>query len=244
MRIFTPLLQSRQRISLSLAEVRDKMTEWKRSSFVQNPSEAIRTMMTLIKNQTAKNQTAIVLAAILSCVFAGDGWAQSGSNSGYGSTLVRNIQNTNNASRFSSSHLQNRVKSQSVLRPGVTGINRKNFLGSSSSSLTRPSKPFSGVSQGPTVSPYLALSSLQSSGSDYQTIIRPQQQKQRENQRAQAFAIRRQHQLNQTAARAPYSATGDANSAPTGHAAVFQSLGSYQNTGNYFQPPSRPKQQR
>ena len=198
-------------------------------------------MMTAIKNPI-KNPSAIALALLFCLVFVSDGWAQSATNSSYGSTVVRNLQSTNSASRFSTKNIQNRLMNQSVVRPGITGINRKNFLGSSSSVFSQPTKPFAGVSRGPTVSPYLALSSLRSSGSDYQTIIRPQQQKQRENQRAQAFAIRRQHQLNQTAARAPYSATGDANSAPTGHAAVFQSLGSYQNTGNYFQPPTRPKQ--
>ncbi|NOZ40521.1 MAG: hypothetical protein GXP24_09880 [Planctomycetes bacterium] len=115
-------------------------------------------------------------------------------------------------------------------------------MSTSSSSLTLRKKPFSSISRGPSVSPYLALSAPRAAASDYQTIIRPQQRKQRENQRQQAFAIRRLQQLNKMAARAPYSATGDENRAPTGHAAVFQSLGSYQNTGNYFPPPSRPKQ--
>ncbi len=181
-----------------------------------------------------------VLTVVLCMAFAGNVWAQGG----YGSALVNTVQNRNSTSYFSSSQNQNRLMSRSVVRPGVSGINRKNFLSTSSSSLSQRSKPFSSVTRGPTVSPYLALSSLNSTGSDYQSIIRPQQQKQRENQRQQAYAIQRQKQLNQTAARAPYSRTGDENRAPTGHAAVFQSLGSFQNTGNYFQPPSPPKQRR
>ncbi len=197
--------------------------------------------MTTIKKTPIKKLCIAVLAVGFGCVCVRDGQAQSGTNSSYGSTLVKNLQSSNSASQFSSSRIQSRLMSQSVARPGITGINRKNFLGSSSSSFSQRSKPFSSISRGPTVSPYLALSGLRSSASDYQSIIRPQQRKQRENQQQQAYTIRRQRQLNQMAARAPYSATGDANSAPTGHAAVFQSLGSYQNTGNYFPPPSQPK---
>ena len=189
---------------------------------------------------TIKKLIAAVLTTVLCFASTGNVWAQGG----YGSSLVKSAQYRNGSSRFAPSQIQTRLMNRSAARPGIQGINQKNFLNSSSSALSQRSKPFSSVTRGPTVSPYLSLSSLNSTGSDYQSIIRPQQQKQRENQRQQAFAIRRQKQLNQTAARAPYSRTGDENSAPTGHAAVFQSLGSFQNTGNYFQPPSPPKQRR
>lgn len=186
-----------------------------------------------------KSLNVAVLSALLLSLFACEGWAQSG---GYSDALLAGLKGRTNASRFSVAGIEGRLMNRSALRPGVAGINLRSFLGTGPSTLTQRKKPFSSISRGPSVSPYLALSAPRAAASDYQTIIRPQQRKQRENQRQQAFAIRRLQQLNKMAARAPYSATGDENRAPTGHAAVFQSLGSYQNTGNYFPPPSRPKQ--
>ncbi len=193
---------------------------------------------------TIKKLSFLALATILACAFATESWAQSATSStGFGATALANIRNRSTGNgAFTTEGIQTRLRNRSAARPGVQGINQKNFLGTGSTPLSRASKPFSTVTRGPAVSPYLALSSRGASGSSYQSIIRPQQRKQRESQKQQAFAIRRQHQLNQAAARAPYSTTGDENSAPTGHAAVFQSLGSFQNTGGYFPPPSRPKQ--
>ncbi len=174
-------------------------------------------------------------------LFTGEGWAQSG---GYSDALLSGFKNRTSGSRFTATGIQNRLSNRSAVRPGVAGINQRNFLSTGSSPLTQLSKPFSSITRGPSVSPYLSLSSRGASASSYQSIIRPQQRKQRENQRQQAFAIQRQRKLNQLAARAPYSATGDESQAPTGHAAVFQSLGSFQNTGNYYPPPSSPKRKR
>ena len=163
--------------------------------------------------------------------------------SGFAAAALSNLRNRNSAGQFSVEAIQNSVRAQNVRGVGTVGVNQRNFLGSTSSSLSQRSKPFSGISQGPTVSPYLALSAPRASASDYYNIVRPQQQRQRQEQQSQLQSIRRTRQLNQMAARAPYSTTGDATQAPTGHAAVFQSLGSYQNTGGYFPPPSPPKRQ-
>jgi len=183
------------------------------------------------------------LSAALLCVLSVDGWSQSATkNSGFGTSQVTRFQNRNSASRFSASSIQNNIINRSVSNVGIQGVNRRNFLGTSSSLLSQKPKPFSSVTRGPTVSPYLALSAPRASASDYYSVIRPQQQQRQQNQRQQAFALQNQRRLNQLAARAPFATTGDANSAPTGHAAVFQSLGSYQQTGNYFPPPSPPKQ--
>jgi len=189
---------------------------------------------------TSKNLCVAALFAILLGVIAVEGWAQSGGK-GFGSTSVDRLIRNNSASRFSVGNVQRTLRNRSAAIVGTPGVNQRNFLGASSGLLSQRAKPFNSVTRGPTVSPYLALSAPRAAASDYQRIIRPQQQQQRENQRQQAFAIQRQRQLNKTAARAPYSTTGDENRAPTGHAAVFQSLGSFQNTGRYFPPPSPPK---
>lgn len=183
------------------------------------------------------------IAVVLVGVFANEGYTQSTSK-GYGQALTSNFISNNSATKFSSQRLQNSIRRRSITSVGVGGVNSRNFLDNSASPLTRPTKPFSGATSRPTVSPYLALSGPRATASDYYNVVRPQQNLQRQNQRQQAFAIRRQQKLNQMAARAPYSVTGDETRMGTGHAAVFQSLGSFQNTGGYFPPPSQPKRRR
>jgi len=172
--------------------------------------------------------------------FAANAWAQAG---GFGGTAVTRFQRANSSAQYSATATRNRVLQSSVGQVGVAGVNRRSFLSTDKTLLTQKSKPFSSVSRSPSVSPYLALSAPLATATDYYNVVRPQQQ-QRDQQRQTSYSIQRTHKLNQMAARGPYSTTGDQNSAPTGHAAVFQSLGSFQNTGNYFPPPSRPKQQR
>ena len=192
--------------------------------------------------KTFKQLSLLTLSTFLCGALATHGFAQSNA-SGFADATLKNLQSANSASRFSVERIQNNVINQGVPLVGTLGVNQRNFLGNpSSSTLNQRSKPFSGISQGPTVSPYLALSAPRASASDYYNVIRPRQQQQQQNRQSQIQAIRRGRQLNQMAARAPYSTTGDENQAPTGHVAVFQSLGSYQNTGGYFPPPSPPKQ--
>lgn len=184
------------------------------------------------------------VAALVACVgltLASEGYAQSGTK-GFGTTQADLLRQQNSASRFTSQNIRTSLMSRATPTVGVAGVNQRNFLSSSSGNSVLRSKPFSGVSRGPTVSPYLALSAPRASASDYYNVIRPQQQQRSNNQRQQMRQLQQQRRLNQLAARAPFSTTGDENRAPTGHAAVFQSLGSFQNTGGYFPPPSRPKQ--
>ena len=183
------------------------------------------------------------LSLFLCVALAVDAYAQS-ETKGFAGAALSNIRAANDASRFSIGSIQSNLNNASVNLVGVQGVNQRNFLGASSSttsSLNRRAKPFSGISQGPSVSPYLALSAPRASASDYYNVIRPQQQRQQQNRQSQLQSIQRNRQLNRMAARAPYSMRGDETQAPTGHVAVFQSLGSYQNTGGYFPPPSPPK---
>lgn len=206
-------------------------------------------MIRIFNRRSARALTSVLMGSFLYCSLAGNGCAQFSTKAenqleseGFGAAQVSRFKVRAGASQYSVSNIQNRLSRQSVSAAGVRGVNQRNFLSATTNTLSRPSKPFSGVKQGPTISPFLALSSPRASASDYQTLIRPQQRARRENDREQAYALQRRRSLNQMAARAPFSTTGDDQRAPTGHAAVFQSLGSYQNTGNYFPPPSQPKQ--
>lgn len=161
--------------------------------------------------------------------------AQSGTKS-YGTHLMQRQVSINSASQFSTSKIEQRLRNRSVRR----AYNPASSLGS-----YRPpassSKPFSSISRGPSVTPYLALSNSFNQVSDYYNIVRPQrqqqtanQQQQRVNQQLQRQHLANQRRLNELAAQGPYNPRGDENSAPTGHAAVFQNLGTYLNTGGYF----------
>ncbi len=186
------------------------------------------------------NLPVVALSVIASLVYADLSRAQSDFK-GFGTQTTENLIRRNSAERYSTKFVQNTVLSQSFANVGVPGVNQRNFLGNSGAVATQRSKPFSSLSRGPSVSPYLALSAPRAAAADYYNVIRPQQQQRRENSAQQRQALQQQRRLNQLAARAPFSTTGDESRAPTGHVAVFQSLGSYQNTGGYFPPPSQPK---
>ncbi len=183
---------------------------------------------------------AIVTLSVIAClVYADLNWAQSGFK-GFGTQSTENLIRNNSAERFSTRFQQNQVLNRSIGFIGTPGVNQRNFLGSTGGAGQR-TKPFSSLSRGPSVSPYLALSAPRAAAADYYNVIRPQQQQRREDAARQRQTLQQQRRLNQLAARAPFSTTGDETKAPTGHVAVFQSLGSYQNTGGYFPPPSQPK---
>jgi len=159
--------------------------------------------------------------------------AQSNSKN-YGSRRARELSSSNNSSQFSSSGIQRRLRGLSVRRDRFAKPN----LGPSRSLSSNPSsKPFSTISRSPTVTPYLALNNSFNQVSDYYNIVRPQQEQRRVNQQMQRQHETSRRRLNQLAAQGPYSRTGNENAAPTGHAAVFQSLGTYLNTGGYYAGP-------
>ncbi len=155
--------------------------------------------------------------------------------SGYTSTQLRSYQNQNSASNYSADTIRQRLLSRSVTNAGVSGVNRRSYL--SSTGPSRKTKPFSSLKRGPTVSPYLSLSGSLNGVSDYYNVVRPQQQRRRENELQQRQYLINEKRLNQIAAQGPYSIQGDQELAPTGHAAVHQyTEGSFQNTGNFFPP--------
>jgi len=182
---------------------------------------------------------AIVLSSTIGLVLTShSALAQSGTKS-YGSNRISELTNRTGASRFSSKFIRDQLTASSVTRVRAAGSNLGAYKPTSSSF---NSKPFSSISRKPTVSPYLALNNSFNQVSDYYNIVRPQREQQQVNQQLQRQNQANQRRLNQMAAKGPYSTRGDENSAPTGHTAVFQSLGTYLNTGGYFSgsPVPRP----
>ena len=107
-----------------------------------------------------------------------------------------------------------------------TGSARLN-LGLSSA---RGNKPFSDVNSRPTVSPYLNLfrDDFQGGGDfNYQTLVRPQLQQQRFNQRFQDEAQAISRRVQQISAQPAYSPQGSRSQYPTGHQTVFGYYGRF-----------------
>lgn len=183
------------------------------------------------------------LAVVAVSVFCLLGQVAEAQPKGYADTLLNNIQSRNSVSQFSTGRITQQIRNQSVPTAGVGGVNRQNFIGRGSSPLGGPaSKPFSTLDRGPTVSPYLTLSNPFSTPSDFYNIVRPQQEQRRVNDQLLRQQYAQSRRLNQMAAQGPFQITGNENAAPTGHGVARMEFGAFMNTGNFFPPPTAPKE--
>jgi len=92
------------------------------------------------------------------------------------------------------------------------------------------SKPFSGYSPSPTVSPWLNLFREDFGGNsdlNYQTLVRPQLQQQQFNQQMQREAFESSRRLQALAASSAYNIQGSTTQPPTGHQSAFMYYGRY-----------------
>jgi hypothetical protein len=119
---------------------------------------------------------------------------------------------------------------------GMSGAGRIGLgLGTSYSG----SKPFTGFSQGPTVSPYLNLFRVDQNGFqgfNYSTLVQPQLQQQQVNRQQERQIQQTSGRLQAIAAQAAFNVQGSKESFPTGHQTAFQYLGHY-----YPQPRQQQK---
>jgi hypothetical protein len=102
------------------------------------------------------------------------------------------------------------------------------------------SKPFSGFSQGPTISPYLNLFRTDLSGNtglNYSTLVQPQLQQQQLNQQQQREDQQLSRRLQAIAAQPAFNPQGSKEEYPTGHQTVFQYY-------DHYYPASRPHQKK
>ena len=92
------------------------------------------------------------------------------------------------------------------------------------------SKPFSGFTPDPTVSPYLNLfrEDLEGGGDlNYNTLVRPMLQQQQVNQQVQRQAVEFQRKLQGIAAQSDFNPQGAKDIYPTGHQTAFRYFGHY-----------------
>jgi hypothetical protein len=102
------------------------------------------------------------------------------------------------------------------------------------------SKPFTGFSQGPTVSPYLNLFRVDQNGFqgfNYSTLVAPELRQQQINQQQQQQNTQTTRRLQAISAQADYNIQGSKEEFPTGHQTVFQYMG-------HYYPQQRPHQKK
>jgi hypothetical protein len=101
-------------------------------------------------------------------------------------------------------------------------------------------KPFSNISQGPAVSPYLNLFRQDISGNNllnYNTLVEPQLRQQQLNQQQQQQNQQTTRRIQAISAQSDYNVQGSKEEYPTGHQTVFQY------NGHYY-PAARPHQKK
>ncbi|HEX5470439.1 MAG TPA: hypothetical protein VFW73_01055 [Lacipirellulaceae bacterium] len=119
-----------------------------------------------------------------------------------------------NAQQLTTESLQQPVNSPGAGRIGLG-------LGTSESG----GKPFSGFSQGPTISPYLNLFRNDLSGNtglNYSTLVQPLLQQEQVNRQQQREDMQLSRRLQSITAQPAFNPQGSKQEYPTGHQTVFQ----------------------
>ena len=136
--------------------------------------------------------------------------------------------------------LRNAQQSMQQSYAPPTGMPSASRIGLGNTTSYSGSKPFSGFSQGPAVSPYLNLFRTDLNGNNafnYNTLVEPQLRQQQLNQQQQQANTQTSYRLQAISAKADYNVEGSKENYPTGHQTVFQY------TGHYF-PPQRGYQKK
>jgi hypothetical protein len=167
----------------------------------------------------------LLAAMTFLAALAGTSQAQTG----FAQSEINRLGAVSNPGTYSADRIRTSTIANTV--PGnIRGFTSSNLL---SGALARPNKPFSSISRGPSVTPYLALEQpFSNSATNYYTLVRPQLEQQRINQQMQRQTELMQRQISQVSAQPPMNPAGSQLIAPTGHPAV------YMNYGGYYQTPA------
>lgn len=176
-----------------------------------------------------------VLAAVVIPLLAASQAAAQSAPSGYAAAEIKRIQAVGSANIYSSDRIRNSVYNSALPNLGLSASVSGNLF---RNVLSRPNKPFSSISKGPNVSPYLALDQpFVNTATQYYTQVRPQLEQQRMNQQMQRQTELMQRQLSEVTSRPPYDPQGSQYMMPTGHTASFMTMTNFMNYGGYYQQP-------
>ena len=138
--------------------------------------------------------------------------------------MTKSYVNRNSTSQFTGDRFRTSLYNRAVPQYAFSNVNRSVF----GNAAAPRQKPFSSIGGGPSVTPYLALSSpFSSTATNYYTQVKPMLEQQRINQQMQAQSLKVQQQLTSIAARPPFDPQGSEMRAPTGHVAVYMNYGGY-----------------
>jgi hypothetical protein len=166
---------------------------------------------------------AAILSLSAAILIAGESQAQTG----FAASELNRLQTASSPAAYSASRIRNSSMTVALPRTGLGQFNS----GVASNVFGRANKPFSSISKGPSVTPYLALDNpFTSPATSYYTQIRPQMEQQQINQQQQRQNQLLQRQISQYTALQPYDPTGSETRAPTGHASVYMNYGGYYST--------------
>lgn len=183
----------------------------------------------------------VVLAGGLAVALGASTAAAQADLSSYTRTEVGRLRNQSLGSDLKATQISNRTLRQGV-QVGIPGVRTLANPGSFSSSFgTRRAasfdsfgsrsggaKPFSSVSRGPTVSPYLnlfvgtdGLAGDDEVALNYQTLVKPQIRQQEINQSFQLQQQALNRRVQQLSARPAFDPRGSQTQSPTGHPTAF-----------------------
>jgi hypothetical protein len=157
-----------------------------------------------------------------------------------GNRLQDNFRSANSGGSLNQLALKNAQQSMQQSYSPVGGMPSASRIGLGLNNSYSGSKPFSGFSQGPAVSPYLNLFRVDNNGFqgfNYSTLVAPELRQQQLNQQQQAQNVQTTRRLQAISAQADYNVQGSKEEFPTGHQTVFQY------TGHYY-PQQRPHQKK
>lgn len=158
-----------------------------------------------------------------------------------GRTLSQNYSQLTGAGSLNQMALRNAQEAAQQSFSPPSGMPSAGRIGLGLGTSYSGSKPFSGFSQGPAVSPYLNLFRVDQNGFqgfNYSTLVQPQLQQQQFNQQQRQENNSTTRRLQAISAQADYNVQGSKSEFPTGHQTVFQYTGHY-----YPQQRPRPKKQ-
>ncbi len=157
-----------------------------------------------------------------------------------GNALSQSYKQATGSASLNQMALRNAQQAMQQSYAPSIGMSSAGRIGLGLGTSTSGSKPFTGFSQGPAVSPYLNLFRVDQNGFqgfNYSTLVQPELRQQQLNQQQQQQNQQTTRRLQAISAQADYAVQGSKESFPTGHQTAFQYLG-------HYYPQQRPQQKK
>jgi hypothetical protein len=158
---------------------------------------------------------------------------------GYTGQTMQNLYRSDIGSGFTGQSLNNIALQNAMARVPLVGQQTPQDIPAATIGAglaDRTTKPFTNITQRPTVSPYLNLFNTSRTGNtdfNYQTLVRPALQQQAINQQLQRQNLDTERRVQALAARGAYAnQAGSDQQYPTGHQTTFMYTGHYYSDAN------------